>query len=322
MLLPPPLLLWLPCLNVCHMGVPQGWCNYEMALELLGGVPVHYALTADNGWLPDPATVEAAITPRTKVLLINSPGNPTGVCCDIERLEALLAVAERHGLFVLSDEIYADIMLGVEGQGGAAAAGRRAPSVFDVAGYDERQVMVVAGASKAFAMTGFRVGWLVAHPEVAAVAMKLQEPFVSCGSAFSQHAVVAALRAQQRSQGAGKECGASAQLLAAEFEGMRSAYAARRDAAVEVLRRRGRWQYSPNAAFYLLVDVRDCLGTDGCDEAFAKDLLAEKAVAVAPGSAFGTAGRGFVRVALAASEEDVVTGVERLCDFADERSKL
>ena len=289
----------------------------------------------------------ARITPRTKLLLLNSPGNPTGAYCDVPRLQALLDVARAHGLFVLSDEIYADIVFSggeeegeEEGEGGAGAGGplplrrRRTPSVFDCPDYDAAQVMVVGGASKAFSMTGFRVGWLVAgSPQLAAVATKLQEPFVSCGSAFSQRAVCTALEAQAAvaaGVGAGAAGaagvvgvgggGATAEqgALAAELEGMRAGFERRRDAAVAVLKRRGRWRYTPCAAFYVLVDVRDCCGEPGVgDEAFAEELLAAEGVAVAPGSAFGEAAKGFVRVALAASEEDVIAGVERLCDFAD-----
>jgi len=262
-----------------------GWPNYFTSVALARGVPVPYSLRAPE-FLPDLDELQSLVTPRTKILLLCSPSNPTGQVHDAALTEALVAFARRNDLWVVSDEIYSEIVF--EGS---------APSVlnFDT---DER-CLVVSGVSKTYAMTGYRIGFTRGRVDYINVAAKLQEPFVSCGTAFSQYAAAAALDGPQ-------DCVAE----------MRAAYLRRRDIALDVLRARGLYQYTPGGAFYVLVDI-SATAMDSRD--FAVQLLKEKRVAVAPGSTFGRLSAASVRVSVASRDEDVREGVGRICDFIAER---
>lgn len=264
-----------------------GWPNYSTSVRLARGVPVAYSLRAPE-FLPDLDELQSLVTPRTKILLVCSPSNPTGQVHDATLTEALVAFARRNDLWVVSDEIYSEIVFE-----------NPAPSVlnFDT---DER-CLVINGVSKTYAMTGYRIGFTrgsVAYIEVAA---KLQEPFVSCGTGFSQIAAVAALDGPQ-------DC----------VSEMRAAYWRRRDIALDVLRERGLYRYTPGGAFYVLVDI-SAAGLDSRD--FALRLLEEKRVAVAPGDTFGRLSAASVRVSVASRDEDVREGLARICDFIEERRR-
>lgn len=262
-----------------------GWPNYTTSVTLARGVPVPYSLRAPR-FLPDLGELESLVTPRTKILLVCSPSNPTGQVHDDALTEALVAFARRHDLWVVSDEIYSEIVF--ENQ---------APSVlkFDTDG----RSLVISGMSKTYAMTGYRVGFTRGPVDYINVGAKLQEPFVSCGTPFSQLASVAALDGPQ-------DCVAE----------MREAYRRRRDIALDVLRERGLYRYTPGGAFYVLVDI-SAAAMDSRD--FAVRLLKEKRVAVAPGSTFGRLSAAAVRVSIASRDEDVKEGVKRICDFIEER---
>ncbi len=225
------------------------------------------------------------LTPRTKILLVCSPSNPTGQVHDPGLTEALVAFARRNDLWVVSDEIYSEIVFE-----------NPAPSVlsFDT---DER-CLVINGVSKTYAMTGYRIGFTRGRADYINVAAKLQEPFVSCGTGFSQLAAVAALEGPQ-------DCVAQ----------MCAAYRRRRDIALDVLREHGLYRYTPGGAFYVLVDI-SATAMDSRD--FAIRLLKEKRVAVAPGSTFGRLSAGAVRVSVASRDEDVREGIKRICDFVEE----
>lgn len=257
------------------------WPNGEMALQILHGVPVHYSLRPSHNFLPDPAELEALITPKTKALLINSPGNPTGAVFPEALMRELADLCRRHDLWLISDEIYEHIVFGAQ----HVSPGRFAPE----------RTITVSGLSKAYAMTGWRLGYTVAPAEVASVITKLQEPLISSTNAFTQKAAVVALSGPQ-------DC----------VEEMRSAYQGRRDLAVSILKENGLHRYSPQGAFYLLVDV-SAVGRDSF--AIARQILAEEKVAVAPGEAFGKNGAGLVRVSLASSEEAIGEGLGRICRF-------
>lgn len=265
--------------------VPEpAWPNAAMSAQLLGATPVPYRLSVENGFVPRIAELEALITPRTRALVVNSPANPTGAVFPASAVRELVELCRRHDLYLVSDEIYCDIVFD-EPHTPAAA--------FD----EDGRVFTIGGVSKGYAMTGWRIGWVVAPPHAADALARLQEPLTSCANAVAQIAAEAALNGPQD-----------------VVETMRREYHRRRDLAVDLMRRRGRWRYSPQGAFYVMVDVRDT-GLSSRD--FAIALLEEKGVAVAPGAAFGAAGEGFVRVSLANAEEAVLTGLERLCDLAD-----
>ncbi len=264
-----------------------GWPNYFSSVTLARGIPVPYTLRAPL-FMPDLDELQSRVTPRTKILLVCSPSNPTGQVHDAALTEALVAFARRNDLWVVSDEIYSEIVFE-----------NPAPSVlnFDT---DER-CLVINGVSKTYAMTGYRIGFTRARTDYINVAAKLQEPFVSCGTAFSQLGAVAALDGPQ--EGVAQRC---------------AAYRRRRDIALDVLRERGLYRYTPGGAFYVMVDI-SATAMDSRD--FAVQLLKEKRVAVAPGGTFGRLSAGAVRVSVASRDEDVREGVRRICDFIEERTE-
>ncbi len=259
-----------------------GWPNYAMAARLREAVPVGYPLPAEDGFVPRVEDLEARVSARTKMLVLNSPANPTGAVFPPERAAALVEFARRHRLYVLADEVYEELVY----------EGRH----ISPARWDPERVIGVHSLSKTYAMTGWRVGFVIAGEDISRVIAKIQEPLVSCVSAVAQKAAEAALDGPQ-------ECVAQ----------MRDAYRARRDAVVEILRAHGLHRYTPQGAFYILVDIR---GSGLPSREFALRLLRERGVAVAPGSAFGERADGYVRVSLASSLDDLREGVSRLCAFA------
>lgn len=254
-----------------------GWPNYVQLAYAAGGIPVPYPLDPARGFEPDLDALEAAVSPRARVLVVNSPGNPTGAVLAPETLQALVELAGRYDLWVVSDECYEELVF----EGRHVSPGALAP---------ERTVSVFS-FSKTYAMTGWRVGYAVCPPEVAELLAKGQEALVSCVSTVSQKAAEAALIGPQKRVAA-----------------MREAYRARRDVALAVLDAAEIGYVRPSGAFYLMVEV----GEEDPSEAFARRLLAERQVAVTPGSAFGARGEGMVRVSLAASDGAIATGLERL----------
>ena len=264
-----------------------GWPNYSMAISLLGGTPVPYQLLPENNFLPSLEQLDTLVTPRTKLLLLCTPSNPTGQVYDAELMQGLMEFARRRDLYVLSDEIYGEIVFDAEHVSALS--------------YDsDERALIVAGMSKSYAMTGYRVGFTRARADYVELASKLQEPIVSCGVGFAQLAAAEALEGPQ-------DC----------VREMRDAYKARRDAAVEVLRENDLYRYSPGGAFYLLVDISST-GMDSRD--FALELLERKQVAVAPGSTFGAVCRDHLRISIASPEENVREGLRRICAMIREKT--
>jgi aspartate aminotransferase/aminotransferase len=255
-----------------------GWPNYQMMATMLGAEACLYPLGEE--FEPDLEQLEAlAAQPGAKVLLINSPGNPTGAVWRPETLERVVEIAYEHDLYVLSDEVYEDIVF--EGA-------HVSPATFDPDG----RVITVSAVSKTYAMTGWRIGYLATTPELAQLVAKTQEAIVACPAAVSQAAAEAALTGPQ-------DCVAE----------MRDAYRRRRDVAVQALRAAGLLLTVPRGAFYILADV-SATGTDTV--AFARSLVVEHGVAVAPGATFGPGGAGTVRLSLASPEGVIQQGIERL----------
>jgi aspartate/methionine/tyrosine aminotransferase len=258
-----------------------GFPNLDQMVSLYGGVPAFYSLAADNGFLPDLASLEQLMTARTKVLFVNTPSNPTGAVFPPELVESLVDFCSRHDLWMLSDEVYDELILeeGLE----HTAAGR-----FDTDG----RVVTVYSFSKVYAMTGWRVGYAVASLAMADNLRKLQEPQVSCPSTISQKAAEAALTGPRR-----------------PFDEMLEAYRSRRSAAVDAASAVGVKAIRPQGTLYMLVDISSW-PRPGLD--FALSLLEQRGVSVAPGSVFGPAGEGWIRISLAAEEADIVEGIERI----------
>ena len=262
-----------------------GWPNYASAVTLARGSIVPYRLSPERDYIPDAAEVAALITPRTKVMLLNTPANPTGAVYPAATVAAMVRLAAEHDLWVVSDEIYEALVFD----------GEHAPA----APHDPARVITVSGCSKTYAMTGWRLGYAIAPPELVETLASVQEALVSCAAAPSQRAAEAALRGPQDSVAA-----------------MRAAYARRRDLACAALGPDGLLATVPRGAFYALVDLRG-LGLSG--NALARALLDEERVAVAPGETFGTGTAGMVRISLAADDTDLAEGCRRIRAFAARR---
>jgi aspartate/methionine/tyrosine aminotransferase len=257
------------------------WPNYEMSVLSRGAVSVRYPLFIEHSFIPRIEDLEPLVTERTKMLVINSPSNPTGSVFPRETIKALVAFAQKHDLYLLADEVYDQLIF--EGE-------HVSPAI-----YDFDRVLSVYSFSKTYSMTGWRVGYGVANEELSELIMKLQEPLISCVSGVSQKAAEAALTGSQ-------DC----------ITEMRESYRERRDAVVSLLKERGNYVYTPSGAFYILIDVSQS-GVDS--RSFALSLLKDQRVAVAPGTAFGDVGSHLVRVSLATEKSQLVEGVSRLCDF-------
>jgi len=255
-----------------------GWANYPPMVHVLGGVSVFFPLDPARGFDPDVDGLEALVTPRSKVIVLNSPGNPTGGVHGRESIAAVLELARRHDLWVISDECYDELVF----------EGEHVSSV--TVGGPERVISVFT-FSKSYAMTGWRVGYVVAPPDLAPGIAKAQEPVVGNAASVSQKAAEAALTGPQECVGE-----------------MRDAYRERRDSVIALLEEAGVRYVRPRGAFYLMVDV----SPTGDSLPFARRLLEEQRVAVVPGSAFGPRGEGWVRVSLCVDPETLVEGVQRL----------
>lgn len=256
-----------------------GWPNYAMIAHLQNIGQTYYPLTAENGYLPTPASLERLVTPRTKALVINSPSNPVGSVIGQERMAEVLAFATKHDLWVISDECYDQISFSDEFVSAAAVGA-------------QDRVIGVYSFSKTYAMTGWRVGYVAVPETLAGVTAKMQEPMLSCISSVSQQAAVAALTGPQ---------GYANEMVAA--------YMSRRDDVCDVFANASIDFFRPNGAFYVWVDIS---ASGQTSREFALELLREKQVAVAPGSAFGTVGDNHVRISLATEPTALHEGCERI----------
>ena len=263
------------------MLVPDpAWPNYVMSALLRGAVPVPYQLRAANGFLPDLDELRSRITERTRLIVLNSPANPTGAVVPATTVAAIVELAAAHDIWVLSDEVYDELVF--EGEMANAAQ------------YDREHVIGVYSFSKTYSMTGWRVGYTASPRPLARLLGTLQEPTLSCISAVSQHAALAALEGPQ--QGVADK---------------REIYRGRRDLVSGLLADGGFDAVRPAGAFYQMVPL-----APGTDSRLAALDLVEHGVATAPGTAFGDVATDQLRVSLAASETALRTGLERLVAWA------
>lgn len=282
-----------------------GWPNYSLSATVLSAIAVPYACPATNGWLPSLPAIKAAITPRTKMIVLCNPSNPTGAVLPENLLRSVLELAGQHGLFVLADEIYRDICYLEDGPPCSllALAGKMGLA---------EHVLLLGGASKSYAMTGFRVGWLRGSPAVIDQGKKVQEAFTSCGVPFAQAGAIAALEADA-------EAWLAAGQLSPSVVAMVAGYKKRRDIAIATLSEYNMAPAAtPEGAFYMLLpcttDVMS--GGERADSmAFCLSLLAERGVAVAPGGTFGEESEGFIRISLAAADKDIAEGLRRFSEY-------
>ncbi len=267
-----------------------GWTSYYEIIRLARAVPVPVAGDPLRGLKVGPALLDAAATPRTKGLILNSPCNPTGAVYSVDEMRAVLALAAERGWWVLSDEIYQRIAY----EAPAASAAEVAT--------DMERLVVVSGVAKAYAMTGWRIGWTVSAEPVARAMTALQSHTTHNAAAVSQHAALAALACTDESDAA------VARMVAAFRE--------RRDATLAVVAGSNSLRcVQPEGAFYLFLDVsRFAPASEEPGTVFARRLLDEQGVAVVPGAAFGTP--GWIRVSYAAPLTQVVEGMRRIIALA------
>lgn len=266
------------------------WTTYPEAVKLAGGVPVEVFAGADQGYLVTVDQLEAARTDRTKVLLFVSPSNPTGAVYSAEQTRAIGEWALEHGIWVITDEIYQNLVYdGVK----AVSITEAVPELADTA-------ILVNGVAKTYAMTGWRVGWMIAPADVTKAASNLQSHLSSNVSNVSQRAAIAALTGSQDS-----------------VETMRQAFDARRKVIVAELNRiDGVACPTPEGAFYVYPDVTGLLGrewggvTPQTSLELADLILDQAEVATVPGEAFGPS--GYLRLSYALGDDDLLEGVQRL----------
>jgi aspartate aminotransferase len=261
------------------------WPNYRLMLAWAHGVLVPYACPPSNEFLPDPKAIERQITSRTKLIIVNSPCNPTGAMFPRKLLEELVELAVRHNIYVLSDECYDEVIL--EGE-------HTSPASFCTDG----RVISAFTFSKTYAMTGWRVGYVVANEKISDSITKVLESNSSCLPTVCQKAAEAALDGPRE-----------------PLRDMVNAYRQRRDLCVSLLDEAGLLISRPRGAFYIMADVSRS-GLDSRELAF--DLVKTKHVAVAPGTAFGDSARKAVRISLASSPEDLSQGIAKMIERIEE----
>lgn len=260
-----------------------GFVSYYPCIKLADGVPVPIRLTEENRFRLKPEQLEAAVTPKSKVLILSYPNNPTGAVMEKEDLEALLPVIQKHDLIVISDEIYGELTYGV-----------KHCSIAGLPGMEQRTI-IINGFSKSFAMTGWRLGYALGNHEIIEQMVKIHQFAIMCAPTISQYAAIEAME-----QGDG------------DIEAMRESYDQRRKFLYHELQRLGLPCFEPQGAFYMFPNIREFGLSSG---EFALKLLKEEKVAVVPGDSFGECGEGFVRISYAASLQNLKEAVNRIFRF-------
>jgi aspartate/methionine/tyrosine aminotransferase len=259
-----------------------GWPNYTMQAITAHGVPQYYPLRLERGFKPFIDDLERVVTADTKVLIVNNPSNPMGTVLTESECKQILDFALAHHLTVLSDEVYDRIVF--DGPCPSMASLRHPASLITINSF-----------SKTYAMTGWRIGYLLAEEELCRQLVKLSESFISCPSFISQKGAEAAITGPQ------------------DFTAsMVSYYRTNRDLTVSMLAQSGLHFAAPQGAFYALVDISPSRLDS---ESFAKKLLMEQRVAVAPGKTFGPSSDQFVRLSFCTTTETLEQGLHRLLQF-------
>lgn len=261
------------------------WSHYLWCARLAGAHVVSVPLKESNGFQLDPDDLEKRITKRTRMVVLNSPHNPTGVVFSRATLEAVAAIVAKHGLYLLSDEIYEQILY--EGASHVSPA-----SLAQIA----HRTLTVGGFSKAYAMTGWRLGYIVASPEIIAILIRVHQYTTICATSFAQAGAVAAL----------KEAKPYVTEMVREFDRRRRSIVRAFDRLADAS------LVTPTGAFYAFPNVK---ALDMTSREVASDLLQQANVAVVPGSAFGHYGEGYIRIAYSCALPDVERGLAAITDF-------
>jgi aminotransferase len=249
------------------------YVSYSPLVLMSDGTPVHVECREEDNFVLQPDLLEKSITEKTKAIILTYPNNPTGAIMTAEALEKIAEIIVKHDLLVITDEIYAELTYG-----------RKHASIVSFPGMKERTVYV-GGFSKAFAMTGWRMGFVCAPPEIDEAMFKIHQYGIMCAPTMSQYAAIEALKD-----------GFSDNF--ATVEEMRESYDKRRKFVLYSLKEIGFHCFEPQGAFYAFPSVRST-GLDA--ETFAGSLLKEQKVAVVPGNAFGQFGENNVRISYATS---------------------
>ena len=266
-----------------------GYLAYSPIIQLAGGVSRTVPTRVEDGFCLQGGDIAAHLTDRSRLLLLNNPSNPTGALLDRKTLEAVAEVADANDLLVVSDEIYDRLVYSEE------------PFVpfASIPGMNERTV-TVGGFSKAFAMTGWRLGYVCAPPDLIAAMMKIHQYTLMCAPTSAQAAAVEALRNGEP-----------------DVQQMLEAYSQRRKLLLNGLEKIGLEPNEPQGAFYAFPSIR---ATGLTSEEFTEQLLIEEQVAVVPGNAFGPSGEGFIRCCYAVSVADIEEALERMGRFVSRHS--
>lgn len=279
------------------------WVTYPELAKFCGAKNVLVETKPENGYKMTAEELEKAITPKTKLLILNSPNNPTGAVYSREELSAIAdVVLSRDGIFVVSDEIYRDLVYDGEKHVSIASLGEEIKS----------RTIIIDGMSKSYAMTGWRIGWAIAPEKIANAMTRAQSHMTSNVNSIAQYASLEGLTNTEKSD---------------EFIAeMRKTFDFRRLVAVKILEDRGVKFIMPKGAFYIFVNVSGTYGktTKGGTSIensadFANALLNEKEVAVVPGSAFGA--DNYIRISYAIDESALKKGIEKLCVFINETAE-
>ncbi len=258
------------------------WLNYIHVPHFFGAVPVSYKLREENDYQIDLNEIEGLITPKTKMLVINTPGNPTGVVQSRDTLEKLADIAKKHDLIVVSDEIYEKLVYD----------GARHVSIAALPGMKERTI-TLNGFSKCYSMTGWRLGYAAAPVEFIKAMVRVHAYINTCAPSFVQEAGITALEKAEP-----------------DVQEMVKEYQRRRDYAVSAINAiDGLSCKTPGGAFYIFVNIKS-LGRTSAE--MADYLLDHAKIAAVPGSAFGPQGEGYIRLSYACSYERIVEAMERL----------
>ena len=266
--------------------IPQpSYVSYEPCAVLAGGVPVIIELKEENEFRLTAQELEDAITDKTKVLILPFPNNPTGAIMERKDLEAIAEVIRRHDIFVISDEIYAELTYK-----------EKHVSIVEIEGMQERTILI-NGFSKAFAMTGWRLGYACGPREIVEQMTKIHQYAIMCAPTTSQYAAVEALRNGDD-----------------DVKEMRMAYNQRRRYLMNAFPEMGLECFEPFGAFYVFPCIKEFGMTS--DE-FAGRFLAEEKVAVVPGTAFGDCGEGYLRISYAYSLDNLKVAIGKLAAFVE-----
>ncbi|MCS7132344.1 MAG: pyridoxal phosphate-dependent aminotransferase [Nitrososphaeria archaeon] len=269
-----------------------GYPGYEAAICLAGGKPIPYKLSIENNFRINVEEVAELITPKTKLLMINTPENPCGSIANKNEVKALVELSEDYGFYILSDEIYRPIIFD----------GEKHHSPLEIKGSLDR-IIIADGFSKRYAMTGWRVGYALTPKEITQQVIKLLNVMTSCPSSISQWAALAALKGPQE----------PVSQMIKEYERLRN-IAIKSLSEIDVIR-----FVKPLGAFSLMIDIRKALERLGMkSEQFIQMLIEKYGVAFLHGSAFGSYGEGFMRMTFTTLEENIIEGTKRLKQALDE----